>query len=602
MRKRKQLRSIHTQLSRMISMCIIFPFLLTSCIYMLAESISNWNMHINAMRLLCTEININNEQLLLPIDQLFRSYFANEEILSALSMDRAAMTEQQLMQSDQVVSSHLRSMCYANEAVFNIEMVLDNGLSYSGFHTFKSDHAMLADALRSLREENDIFSMRMVMPTYSWTRAGSSKTTIAMVRLLLNQKYAPIGYGVVLVKQNVFSEQIDNLIDNPELNEIGARVVFYNDDAVFFSSDQTLRSLPSVNGEALHIASGLRQDGYALFNGENCYYVVEHDALTGLSTMVYLPLRVFYAMAAGNVMPLLSVILLIGALALRLSRAEAGKLSHAITYLASVMKHEPDVLAIDQHTAESSFIEVRELYAAFSRMLKLNDELIARQLHDRDNIARLEQSILAMQINPHYFNNVLNVISSKAYADGHMDIVHICACLADSFRYTLKKPVLVTLADERHMIEHYIVITTDLYERPFSVEWDIPVGNEFLNIPKVTLQPLVENAIIHGLLQKADAHTIRISLHASESSALLTIEDDGAGLTAAEANALNASLDEPLEDFLSKQQMHIGLRSVHYRLKALFGDAYGLSVVSRCGQGARIELCIPGMGQQEDFI
>ena len=198
-----------------------------------------------------------------------------------------------------------------------------------------------------------------------------------------------------------------------------------------------------------------------------------------------------------------------------------------------------------------------------------------------------------MEINPHYFGNVLSMISARAYDEGMADIVRICENMALTFRYAMKKPLMVTLDEELEMISHYILILQDLYEREIRLQIEVPPELMKVSLPKVTLQPLIENSVMHSILYKEQAGTIRITACREGERMLVSVWDDGAGFDAAQLIAVQASLRESMEDFIKGEKHSIGLKTVHYRVRQYFGEAYGVEIDSLPNDYTKVTIVLP---------
>lgn len=221
---------------------------------------------------------------------------------------------------------------------------------------------------------------------------------------------------------------------------------------------------------------------------------------------------------------------------------------------------------------------------------------------NRSELIRLEireSELLALQnqINPHFLYNTLEAIRSDALFCGAQDIASITETLATYFRYTISSlDCLVSLSEELHNIETYFSIQryrfgSELQLRiKYSENWKC---NETLYLPKMTLQPLVENAIIHGLEPSESLGEVTVLLDRTPEVLLICIEDNGVGMTEEQVVQVNSSLEMPPEPANPHRRHGIALRNVHHRLQLLFGREYGLKLMSAPGFGTETWVTLP---------
>ena len=212
-----------------------------------------------------------------------------------------------------------------------------------------------------------------------------------------------------------------------------------------------------------------------------------------------------------------------------------------------------------------------------------------------------ELTALQSQINPHFLYNTLESIRGQALMDDNFEIAKMVEALAAFFRYSISgKGNLVTLRDELANINNYMLIQRYRFNNRFSMEIIIDEEDEaaydFL-IPRLIIQPVVENAIFHGLEEKLEGGKVIIEVIVTESNLIVTISDNGKGIDSRELKELNAriqSQDMQLDDGGSRQRnTGIALPNIHKRIQLLFGEEYGVNVYSTVGQGTDVEITVP---------
>jgi two-component system sensor histidine kinase YesM len=215
-----------------------------------------------------------------------------------------------------------------------------------------------------------------------------------------------------------------------------------------------------------------------------------------------------------------------------------------------------------------------------------------RQLHEselRKNQAELYA--LQSQVNPHFLYNTLQCVRGIAVHHGINDIANIALALSELFRYSIKGSDLVRVSDELSVVRHYLKIMEIRYSGRFS--YSIDVTDEMLScsMPKMALQSLTENAVIHGFEKTDSGGEIRIEGRSSEGAALLSVKDNGTGMEEPKLSAIRAALDD--EYRASGNAPFMGLNNIHRRLRLAYGPDAGLSIEAMPGKGTTVTLHFP---------
>ena len=221
------------------------------------------------------------------------------------------------------------------------------------------------------------------------------------------------------------------------------------------------------------------------------------------------------------------------------------------------------------------------------------------------NVSKKQAEYLALQnqINPHFLYNTLEGIRSEALIAGVDSIAEMTESLATFFRYTISHVEhLVTLEDELANIENYYYIQQFRFgdKLTLSIQYDLADMEEMellqCRLPKLTLQPIVENSIYHGIERKIGKGNLTIRISATVSRLLIRVSDDGLGMEADVLSALNERLKSlSLDDVNPRtdRQGGIAILNVNNRIKLLFGEAYGIYIYSQPGAGTDVEITLP---------
>lgn len=228
--------------------------------------------------------------------------------------------------------------------------------------------------------------------------------------------------------------------------------------------------------------------------------------------------------------------------------------------------------------------------------------LMGHRLEDEKQKQDLEYRMLQNQINPHFIYNTLNSIKWMAtiqHAPGIAEMVTALSRLLKSVSKSNER--LVPLYEEFALLNDYFTIQQYRYGGTITLDVSY-IEDEKLNhsclIPRFTLQPLVENAIFHGIEPKGSAGevTLRVERDTANGDVLIRLTDDGIGMTAEQAAK---ALQEPGPEEAAAKYRHVGMWNVHKRLQYSFGEAYGLSIESEPGVGTTVMVHLPGPPAQQ---
>lgn len=228
--------------------------------------------------------------------------------------------------------------------------------------------------------------------------------------------------------------------------------------------------------------------------------------------------------------------------------------------------------------------------------------LMDHRLEDEKQKQDLEYRMLQNQINPHFIYNTLNSIKWMAtiqHAPGIAEMITALSRLLKSVSKSNER--LVPLYEEFALLNDYFTIQQYRYGGTITLDVSY-IEDEKLNhsclIPRFTLQPLVENAIFHGIEPKGSAGevTLRVERDTANGDVLIRLTDDGIGMTAEQAAK---ALQEPGPEEAAAKYRHVGMWNVHKRLQYSFGEAYGLSIESEPGVGTTVMVRLPGPPAQQ---
>mgnify|MGYP001248607651 CR=1 FL=1 len=286
------------------------------------------------------------------------------------------------------------------------------------------------------------------------------------------------------------------------------------------------------------------------------------------------------------------VALLFTLLYLLLSRS----LTHPLTETVRAMQ-EIKAGHRERRLANLKSDEFGMLGASFNEMLDQLELYTKREVASRLMLNDAKYKALQAQINPHFLYNTLDTMGAVARFE-HVELVaSLCRALSSMFRYSLDmSDAYATLEDELGHLKNYTEIIGVRMQN--SIEFDIEVPETLLKerLPRLSLQPLVENAVQHGLKNKRGEKRVRIRAAKEDGRLVVRVEDNGVGM---DVEKINRMLESDDADALSRADS-IGLANIHARLRLLLGPDSGLTVAAAEGGGSVVSLILPGGGGSVD--
>jgi two-component system sensor histidine kinase YesM len=239
--------------------------------------------------------------------------------------------------------------------------------------------------------------------------------------------------------------------------------------------------------------------------------------------------------------------------------------------------------------------EIADLGQSFNIMVEQIKELLEQSIREQQQLQKAELRTLQAQINPHFLYNTLDSIVWMAEAGKNDSVIRLVKALSDFFRLSLNKGRdWVQIRTELAHAQSYLIIQQMRYRD--ILEYSIEVAGELQEFPvlNMTLQPLIENALYHGIKNKRGKGLITISGYPEGNTVVLTVSDNGIGIPGERLAVLREQIEQPVQsEDADTAQSGFGLQNVHQRLQLYFGQEYGITLDSTEGVGTQITVRIP---------
>lgn len=240
--------------------------------------------------------------------------------------------------------------------------------------------------------------------------------------------------------------------------------------------------------------------------------------------------------------------------------------------------------------------EIGSLTRSFNVMTHKIQDLMAQNIQEQEQKRKIELKALQSQINPHFLYNTLDTMGSIAEIQGCIQVSNLCQSLAGLFRYSLDmKNPLSTVSGELVHLKNYIYVMNVRMQN--QVEYEFHIDDNVLQdtLPRISIQPLVENALNHGLKNQKGKKKVIISAGIRDDDLLISVEDNGIGMSDEKIRELFS--EDPGE---KQKNRSIGIFNIHKRMQYLYGESYGVKIKSEPEKGTVVFLEIPRKKQGEN--
>ncbi len=397
-----------------------------------------------------------------------------------------------------------------------------------------------------------------------------------LIRKKENVELGTLGTLIITIDMN---KLIQESLNFPSDNHF---VIEKDGDVLYMSDFNKLDEIPKVE-------SGSGYD-FRQIDGKEYMVVYQTSKTSNLTYFNIIPFD--NIMGDTKIIKLLMALCFLFMLALTiiLSRRAAATISKPLEDLTEKMKQvqtEGFEHSAFKEVAYSNQ-EVGQLHRDFQSMMDQINELIKENYQKQLVIKETEYKALQSQMNPHFLYNTLDSINWAARINKQQKISTMTEALANMLRNIIsKKEPLITIKDELQIVQDYITIQHYRYHDRLHFTLECPAEIEHVYIPKLSIQPIVENAIQHVLEEIDSECKIAVAIFTHDDETLqIVIEDNGPGMDDATIKAIFKGEIKP-------KGTGIGLRNINERMKLMFGEAYGLQLESERGNGTRVTITIP---------
>ncbi|MFB9330290.1 sensor histidine kinase [Paenibacillus aurantiacus] len=409
-----------------------------------------------------------------------------------------------------------------------------------------------------------------------------NKTTLAYIRSVTN---ISLGTGVigVLVTTNM-DEKISESLRSVSLPDGGIYLTDWHDRILAAANQQIGERLTLPESDGATLAS----IGTTDFIAAGFLHVMSYNATLQQKLVYQIPIASLLQKQneLKHVIQLISIVYTAVTLIIMIYfwRSLMTPLQKLAVFVRSYEPGRKLPAAAGKRRKDEVGVVVSSVYDMAGRLNTLIEDRYQMQIREKE--AQLQ--ILYHQINPHLLYNTLESIYWKSSLEGNSESAEMIKELSRLMKISLSRGrELITIKEELEHAAAYIGLQEKRYQYGFRVKWDVDPDIESYLIPKITLQPLLENAMIHGVRNMEDDGVIRISGERRGDEVVLRVEDNGY------KEVDFASIDRLLREERPNPSLGYGIRNIHQRIQLHFGSEYGLSYGPKDGGGTVVTIVVP---------
>ncbi len=387
----------------------------------------------------------------------------------------------------------------------------------------------------------------------------------------------------------VISLDYEIVVDAWQLEPLeGVDIYIYGPDDTLFYTNTAEAGDGSLLLSQVEAAGG--NTGYLKWNGEKQYFIRYGSGKDKMITVSILP----YRLLLKDADKLKEKFLLIGIVAVLFAAAVSAFLSKRLCsnlYRLTESIREIQNGNLQERSEITAADEIGLLSHAFNEMVD-RIILLLEEVKQKERLKReAEQDVLAAQIEPHFLYNSIDSIQYVAHMRGEEEIGKVASALSELLRSVLNnRDEFITLWEERDYIENYITIERFKYRGDFRLLWDVDEELWTYRIPKLLLQPVVENALIHGISVRESEGLIQIKIFRQDRDVIVKIMDNGRGMK-------QEQIEELVSQVAKKNRAgfrRVGFANVLGRIQLIYGEEYGGTIYSMEEMFTCVELRLPG--------
>ncbi|WP_340031709.1 sensor histidine kinase [Paenibacillus sp. FSL K6-1122] len=541
------------------------------------------------------QINANLNRLLKDFERLSLLPLYDQMVLGILGKYNASMGSGTWARSEDYLKMKLYTsgQAYDRPEIRGIHLISNSGILFSNLDSLAVKPVWDSRQDDWFAELEDSEGTWRLLPPHEpgYYTGGQQELYISVGRVLRDPgTLQRLGYILIDIRLEAFGQLLSNLNYEQDASlmivDSKQRLLFERTSTGGMSAyDQLL-----MHGQLQSYAGNQK----VVLDGQPYLYVQHHSSYSGLSVISLTPIAVIQK-ESGE---MLTFTIWFAVLCMAGIAILAVLLSYRITRPLIRLKHH--MIRVEQgdfsqRVSHFSSDEFGQISRGFNRMMeeihRLFNEVFLLGIQERE----AELSALQSQMNPHFIYNTLESINMMAIRQKHAEVSDMVTALGKLLRYTIDKvDRMVPLGEELAFVQSYVCIQQVRYNGKLEIIYDIEEAITEYLIPKLVLQPLVENAVYHGIEGQENGGVIWVSALKFDHELLISVRDNGKGMAQAKIDELNESISkQPSNEALRCHAGDsLGLNNIAQRLRLMYGEGGNLSIDGSPGQGLVVTISI----------
>ncbi len=422
---------------------------------------------------------------------------------------------------------------------------------------------------------------------------------------LTGKKNSDVGYIAIYFRSGYIEEILKQ--NNPE--EGSVYYLINSRESIVASTDEELSGRYHIDYDNIPGFIGQREEYVqTVISGERMYLAYNNIANTDWRLVSAVPVESIHARETSRILRQFGLMLALFTAAIIIQIGFSVNLSKRIIRVAAQITPGPDA-SLEKIPSGEGGDEIDQLIGTYNLMVDRISSLIESERQTADRLKVSEVNALQSQINPHFLYNMLDMINWQAKRGNAEAVSRAVQSLSRFYRLVLSgKDILIPIKDELRHVELYMELQNMRYEDKINFIIDVPDELMDCQIPKLVLQPIVENSLLHGIFEKeVPSGTVvimaweEINSGTGRDDIVITVSDDGVGITEEKLDNLKHVLSlaskgipsDAVESENGAGSSNLAVYNTQQRLTLLFGPEYGLSYRHNEPEGTEVEIRIP---------
>ncbi|HHU78905.1 MAG TPA: sensor histidine kinase [Clostridiales bacterium] len=534
-------------------------------------------------------LNYKLDNIIYASDQLFY----NETMNDIIKRDRNMPISPQLL-GDFNQMKVLISSAFKSDDMYRLTLYLDSSVYYSQSYSVKGNLKTQFSSISSISDEQWYKALHKFDGKVMWVEPAAAEKSepedivVSCVRFIKdNDSYTNI---IGVLRFDLLQNDINSIVEKAAITDNGVTYLLNSNDAVMAYSSKALtdRYMDYVN---TIIREDRSRERWKTINIGNEIVLlgtvpIKNTDWTLISVIPYMDLQaagwqltkrmVFFLLIAVPVSLIMSIVF---------SYTVTKRIGELSQKMAGTLEDR-----LPEYMEETGSDEISMLIRSYNYMIRRIKDFSETQYRMGLDVKNAELKALQAQIDPHFLYNTLDLINWKALRNGIPEISDIVQKLTRFYKLSLSKGRdIITVRDELAHIETYVGLQNLRFKNGIKLVLNTEENIYGYSILKLILQPIVENAILHGILCKdSKTGTITITGRLEDSIIRFSIHDDGVGMDGDKAERLFSSANP-------KEEQGYGIINVNHRIKLFYGNEYGLTCKSSLGEGTTVYITIPAL-------